>query len=80
MAGPREGYLKHMHPATLEVTDPIPPTGPDPGPVGPEMPDTPIDPPGPDPDGPAVPDPAPPEQPPSPSPDVPEVDPKGPET
>lgn len=65
---------------TLEITDPVPPTAPQPAPDGPAIPDTPIDPPEPAPDGPGVPDPSPPEQPNIDPPEVPGVDPKGPET
>jgi len=51
---------------TLEITDPLPPVGPDTDPVGPEIPGTP--------------DPSPPEQPLVDPPVVPETDPRGPET
>ena len=66
-----------MRAMTLEITDPIPPGAPAPGP---DIPQTPIDPPEPAPDGPGVPEPSPPEQPDVDPPDVPAVDPKGPET
>ncbi len=55
----------------LEVPEPQPPVGPDPG-GPPEIPETPIDPPGPDPDGPGVPEPSPPIEPPVDPPVVPQ--------
>ena len=55
----------------MRMPEPQPPVGPEPGPPGPEVPETPIDPPGPEPDPPGGPDPQPPVQPPG----VPEPEP-----